>query len=89
MALSGQMDDTVHMLILHQFIDCIKIANIHFDELIVRLIFNIFQIRQITCIGKLVKIDYLVLWIFIYKQADYVTSYEASATCDDYCLLHH
>ena len=72
MALSSEMDDTINMLILHQLQETIEVANIHLNELVVWLIFNIFEVCQITCVCQLIKTDDIVFWVLIYKKAYYV-----------------
>ena len=44
MAFSRQVDDTVHLFLLHQFIESIEVADVHPHELVVGFIFHIFQV---------------------------------------------
>ena len=41
MAFCSQMNDSVDFLILHKLIESIEIADVHFHELIVRLVLNV------------------------------------------------
>ena len=82
------MDDTVYLFVLDELVEGLEIADVHLHKLVVRLILYISEVLQITCIGKLVEIDDIVLWIFIYKEADYVRSYKAGPAGDYYITLH-
>ena len=80
MALCSQMDDTIHLLILHQLEHALKITDIHLDKPIVRLVLNILEVIQITRISKLIQIDNLIVRILVYKQAHHMASYKARTT---------
>ena len=83
MRLCGKMDDSIDLFILHQLIESLKITDIHLYKLVVRLILNIFEISQITCICKLIKVDDIVFRIFVDKESYNVTAYESCTTGDD------
>ena len=83
MALGCKVDNTIDLLILHQLIERLEVADIHLDELVVRLILNILQIGKVTGIGKLVKVDNVVLRIFIDKQTHNVAANKACTACDN------
>jgi len=76
MALRSQVDDTIHLFLLHQPIESIEIADIHLHERIVRLILHILQIGQITRIRQLVQIDNAIFRILVYKQAHHMAAYK-------------
>ena len=67
MALSSQMDDAIHLLVLHQLVESIEVADIHLHKLVVRFVLNVFQISQITGIGQLVEVDNVVVGILVHK----------------------
>ena len=89
MTLGSQMDDTINLFILHQFIECIKVADIHLHELIVWCILNILEISQITCIGQFIQIDDMIFWILVHEKAHHMTSNEACTTGNDNVLHTH
>ena len=41
MALGSKMDDAVDMLVLHQLVDCVEVADVHLYELVVGLVLNV------------------------------------------------
>ena len=88
MTLSCKMDDTVNLLILHQLIEGIEVADVHLHELVVRLILYILEVCKVTCIGQLIQIDNVVLRIFIHEKSYNMASYKTCATCDYYVSFH-
>ena len=72
MTLSCKMDNAINMLILHQLIECVKVANVHLDKLIVRLILNVFKVGKVTSISQLIKVDDFILRILVNKKSYYV-----------------
>ena len=72
MALSSQVDDTINLLILHQLVESIKIADIHLHKLVVGFVLDIFQVSQVTSISQLVEVDNVIIGILVHKQADYM-----------------
>ena len=72
MTLSGEMDNAIHLLVLHQLVESIEITDIHLHKLIVGLVLDVLQVCQITCIGKFVEVDDVIVGILVHKQADYV-----------------
>ena len=54
MALGSQMDDAVHLLLLHQFIKGFKDADVHLYKLVVGLILNVFKIGEVSCVCEFV-----------------------------------
>ena len=51
MTLCGQVDNPVHLLLLHEFQHPLKIADIHLDKAVIRLVLDIFQVGKIPGIG--------------------------------------
>ena len=66
-ALSGEVDYTCDVFFLHQRIDGIEVADICTYETVVRLVFDILEIRQVTGIGQLIQIDDTIVRIFVHK----------------------
>ena len=87
MTLGGKMDDTVDMLILHEFVERIEVADIHFHELVVRLAFDVLQVREVARIRKFVEVDNLVFGILVHEKANHVATNEACAAGND-DILH-
>ena len=83
MTFCGQVDDAVNFLILHQLIESLKVTDVHLDELVVGLIFNIFEVSQITGIGQFVQVNDFVIGILVYKQSYNVRADEAGTISDD------
>ena len=80
------MNDAIDMLFLHEFIEGVEVADVHFHKLIVRFIFHIFKIGQITCISEFIEVDDVILRILVHEQAHYMASYKACATSNDDCF---
>ena len=68
----SQMDDTVNLFVLHEFVERIEVANVHLHELVVRLAFDVLQVREVARIGKLVEVDNLVFGILVHEKANHM-----------------
>ena len=85
--LGGQMDDAVDLLVLHQLVEGVEVADVHPHELVIRLVLDVLQIGQIAGVGELVEIDDIILGIFVHKEANNMASDE-SGTAGDNDILH-
>src|SRR5574344_2638128 len=83
MTLCRQVNDTVNLLILHELVESIKIADVHLHKLVVGLILYILKVCQVSSISKLVKIDDFIRWILVDKQANHMATDKSSTTCDN------
>ena len=72
MAFCCKVDDSIDLLILHKLIECLEVADIHLHELIVRLVLDVLEVCEVTCVGKLVEVDDIVFRIFVHKKANYM-----------------
>ena len=54
MALGCKMYDTIDMLVLHQLVEGIEVADVHLHELVVWLILNVLEVSEVTSISELV-----------------------------------
>ena len=61
MALGSEMNDAIHLVVLHQLQHQVEIADITLNESIVRLILNVLEVSQITCVSQLVEVDDVIL----------------------------
>ena len=89
MALCSQVDDTIDLLLLHEFIKSLEVADIHLDKLIVGLVLDILQVGQVARVGQLIDVDDVILGIFVHEKAYHMAPNEASATRDDDISLCH
>ena len=67
MALGCKMYDTVDMLVLHQLVEGIEVADVHLHELIVGTVLDVLEVGKVTSIRKLVKVDDAVVRIFVHE----------------------
>ena len=88
MAFGSEVDDAIDLFVLHELVERVKVADVHFHELIVRLALDVLEVREVARIGKLVKIDNLVFRILVHEKANYVATNEACAAGDDDCFFH-
>ena len=82
-ALCGEVDDAVDLLVLHQLIERIKVADVHPDKLVVGLVLNVFEVGEIARVGKFVKVNYLIIKVFINKKAYNMTPDKTCAARDN------
>ena len=72
MALGGEVDYSVDVVLRHQRLDCFVVANVGLHEHVVFLVLNVLEVGQVACIRQLVEVDDAVLRIFVHEQAYYV-----------------
>ena len=89
MALGSEMDDTVNLLVLHQLIESVEVADVHLDKLIIGLVLDVLEVGKITCIRQLVQVDNFVLWIFVHEEANDMRANEACAASNHYISFHN
>ena len=80
MTLGCKVNDAVHMLLLHKFVNGIEIAYVRLDKLVVRSVLNVFQVGKVASIGQLVEIDNFVVRVFVDKQSYYMAADKTCAT---------
>ena len=88
MAFCREVDDTVDMLILHELVERVKVADVHLHELVVRLAFDVLQVREVARIGKLIEVDNLVFRILVHEQANDMAANKACTAGND-DILHN
>ena len=86
-ALGCKVDYSVHVVVLHQLLYSLIIADVGLDEHVVLLVLHVLQVGKVAGIGQLVEVDDAVLGILVYEQAHYVGADEARSACDDYVTL--
>ena len=72
MALGSEMDDTIHLIVLHQFQHQVEIADITLNESIVWLVLDVLEVSQVTSVSQLVEVDDVILRIFVHEKSYYV-----------------
>ncbi len=88
MALGGQMDDAVHLFLLHQLIYTVEVADVHFYELVVGLAFHVLQVGQVARVGELIEVDDIIFRVLVHKQAHHMAAYESGSAGDNDVSLH-
>ena len=87
-AFGSEVNDAIDFFILHELVERVKIADVHLHELVVRLVLDILEIREVTRVSKLVKVDNLVFRVLVHEQANDMTSDKARAASDDNGTFH-
>ena len=72
MTFGCEMDDAIHLVVLYQFQHQVKITDITLYESIVRLILDVLEVSQITCVSQLVEVDDVILRIFVHEKSYYM-----------------
>ena len=88
MRFSGQMDDAIDLLVLHQLVEGIEVADIHFYKLVIGFVLDILQIGEVASIGQFVEVNDVIIRIFVHEQAHYMASNKACATSNYNCTFH-
>ena len=89
MTLCGQMYDAVYFFVLHQAVECIKIADVQPCKFVVGIVLNISKVGKIACVGQFVEIDNLVLRVFPHEQTDDMTPDKTGPTGNYYSSIWH
>lgn len=84
MALCSQVNDTVHVIQLHQLLHLLVVADVRLYEHIVRQVLNVLQVRQVTRIRQLVQVDDTVFRILVYEQAHHVAANKSGTAGNQY-----
>ena len=87
MAFGSEVDDAIDLFVLHELVERVKVADVHFHELIVRLAFDILEVREVARIGKLIEVDNLVFRVLVHEQANHVAPDKACTAGND-DILH-
>ena len=82
-ALSSQMDDAIDILLPHQFVHPVEIADVSLDERIVRPVLDVLEVGKIAGIGQLIDIDDMIVGILRHEKAHYVRANETGSSGDD------
>ena len=69
MALGSEMDDAIHLVVLHQLQHQVEIADIALNESIVRLVLDVLEVSQVACVCQLVEVDDVILRIFVHEKS--------------------
>jgi len=72
MTLGSEMDDAIHLIVLHQLQHQVEITDITLYESIVRLVLDVLEVSQVACVSQLVEVDDVILRIFVHKKSYYV-----------------
>ena len=83
MAFGCQVNDTVYFFVLHQLVERFEVTDIHFHELVIRLVFDVLQIGKVTGVCQLVQTNDVIFWVLVYKQTYHVATDKSGTTCND------
>lgn len=84
MAFSCQMDDTVYLIQLHQFLHLFIVADVCFYKHIIRPVLNVLQVRQVPRIRQLVQVDDAVFGILVHEQSHHVAANKSCTAGNQY-----
>lgn len=83
MALGSQVNDTVDLILHHESLHQVEVANVAFHKCVVEAVFNIVQVGKVAGIGEFVEVDNAILWIFVDKESHHMRPYKAGPTGND------
>ena len=86
-AFGREVDNAVNLLVLHELVESVKVADVHLHELVVGLALDILQVREVARVGKLIQVDNFVFRVLVHEQANHMATNKAS-TAGDYDILH-
>ena len=77
----------IDLLVLHQSIESIEVADIHLHKFVVGLVLDVLEVGEVARVGEFVEIDDVILWVFVHEEAHHMASDEAGTACN-YDILH-
>ena len=87
MALGRQMDDAIHVLLLHQLEHPLEVADIHLHKAVVGPVLNVLEVGQVPRIGELVQVNDLILRVLVHKQAHHMAADKPGTAGDNQSSL--
>lgn len=81
-ALCGQVDDAIDIVLLHDGAHAVEVADIGLHEGVVRLVLDILQVGEVAGVGERIEIDDAILGVLVDEEADDVGADEAGTTCN-------
>lgn len=88
MGFGSKMDDAVNLLVLHQLIHAFKVADVHTNELIVRLVLNVLEVGEVASVCQLIEVNNLIVRIFVHKKPDDMATDESSTAGNEDSSFH-
>jgi len=82
MRLCCEVDNPSDVILIKDKLYQFTVTDIALDKFIVRVVFYLFKVVRIACVGEQVKIDDLIFWVFLYKVGDKVTADKSGTACD-------
>ena len=70
MTLCCQVDNAVHLLVLHQLIEGVEVADVHLHEFVVGFVFDVLQVCEVSRIRQFVEVNDVILGILVHEQAN-------------------
>ena len=88
MAFSSEVDDAIDLLVLHELVERIEVADVHLHELVVRLALDVLEVREVARVSQLVEVDNFVLGVLVHEKANHVASDKACTAGDNNRTFH-
>ena len=86
MALGSKVYDAVHLLVLHELVEGVEVADVHLYKLVIGLVLNVFQVGKVARISQTVEVDDVILGILVHEKANDMASNKAGSAGDDDCF---
>ena len=83
MALCRQMDDAGDVLLLHEGVDGVKIADVCAYKTVVGLVLDVLEVSEVACVGQFVHIDDPVVRVFVDEEPYDMASDKSGSAGDD------
>ena len=87
MTLGSEMDDAVNLLVLHELVERVEVADVHLDKLIVGFVLDVLGVGWFPCLRHLVEVDDAIVGILVHEEANDMRANEACTACN-YDIVH-
>ena len=85
MALGCEVDDTIDLLVLHQLVERVEVADVHLHKLVIGLVLDVLEVGQVAGVRQFVEVNDVILGVLVHEQAP---SNKACATSNNDCSFH-
>ena len=88
MALGCEVDDTIDLLVLHELVERVEVADVHLHKLVIGFVLDVLEVGQVAGIRQFVEVNDVILGVLVHEQAHHVASNKACATSNNDCSFH-
>ena len=82
-ALGGKVDNALYLVLLHEGVEGVEVADVHLDKRIVGLVLDVLEVGEVARVGEFVETDDMVVGILVDEKSNDVAADKTGTTGDD------